>query len=413
MKLSKDKTKHKDLKWLSEQDIKTKMETFLYYSEIIKLLANEIMKDEVIQYAGERYSRDKPNDGRYSRWGFNPGSILSEKGKIEVMVPRIYDNQEGNNKPLDSYQKLHNQNQIEQSILSAILGGLSMGKYKEVVDKFTEGFGFSQSSVSERFKEESAKQLEYFENRRLDKYNFISLFIDGKNFGGEQMIIVLGVTLDGRKIPISFIQSYSENSKAIGQMLEKLKERGLDYSRGLLCVIDGAKGIRKALKDTFGHKAVIQRCQYHKRDNILSYLNQADQDDYKRKISTAYSMSDYEDAKIKLLEIAEELEEKNMAAVNSIKEGLEETLTLHKLGVNVKFDRTFSTTNPIENVNSQVQNYTQKVKHWQNSKMRYRWLASALLECESKMRRVNNYRELNLIQESVEKLVNKRESKNN
>jgi transposase-like protein len=196
-------------------------------------------------------------------------------------------------------------------------------------------------------------------------------------------------------------------------MLEKLKERGLDYSRGLLCVIDGAKGIRKALKDTFGHKAVIQRCQYHKRDNILSYLNQADQDDYKRKISTAYSMSDYEDAKIQLLEIAEELEEKNMAAVNSIKEGLEETLTLHKLGVNVKFDRTFSTTNPIENVNSQVQNYTQKVKHWQNSKMRYRWLASALLECESKMRRVNNYRELNLIQESVEKLVNKRESKNN
>ena len=413
MKLPKDKTNHKDLKWLSEQDIKIKMETFFYYSEVITLLANEIMKDEVLQHAGEKYSRDKPHNGRYSRWGFNPGSIPTEKGKIPIMVPRIYDSQEEKHKTLESYQHLRNKNQIEESILSAILGGLSMGKYEEVVDKFTEGFGLSQSSVSEKFKEESAQKLEYFENRRLDKYNFVSLFIDGKNFGGEQMIIVLGVTLDGRKIPISFIQSYSENSRAIGQMLEKLKDRGLAYSRGLLCVIDGAKGIKKALKDTFGHKAVIQRCQYHKRDNILSYLNQADQEIYKRKISIAYSMEDYDDAKLKLLEIMDELEEKNISAVNSIKEGLEETLTLHRLGINIKFDRTFSTTNPIENVNSQVQNYTQKVKHWQNSKMRYRWLASALLECEDKMRRVNNYKELHLIQEKVEELVKKRESKNN
>ena len=412
MKLPKEETNHKDLNWLRDQDIKTKMEILGYYSKTMTILTNEILGSVVTQLAGEKYSRDKPHNGRYSRWGYNPGSIHSDIGKIPIMVPRLYDNQEDKNKTLETYQKLHSKEHVENDILPAILGGLSMGKYREVVDKFAEGFGLSQSSVSEKFKEEAARKLEYFESRRLDKYNFVSLFIDGKNIGGEQIIIVLGVTLDGRKIPVSFIQSYSENSRAIGQMLEKLKERGLEYSKGLLCVVDGSKGIIKALKDKFGHKAVIQRCQYHKRDNILSYLNQADQDKFKRKISIAYSMEKYEEAKARLYEIMEELEEKNLAAVNSIKEGLEETLTLHKLGVNVTFDRTFSTTNPIENVNSQIQNYTQKVKHWQNSKMRYRWIASALLECENNMRRVNNYRKLDILQERVEKLVKERESNN-
>lgn len=412
MKLPKEEAKHKDLNWLRDQDIKTKMRILGYYSNTISILANEILGNDVTQLAGEKYSRDKPHNGRYSRWGFNPGSIHTDIGKIPIMVPRVYDNQKEKHKSLETYKKLHSKEHIEKDILPAILGGLSMGKYQEVVDKFSEGFGLSQSSVSERFKEEAAQKLEYFESRRLDKYNFVSLFIDGKNIGGEQIIIVLGVTLDGRKIPVSFIQSYSENSKAIGQMLEQLKERGLDYTKGLLCVVDGSKGIIKALKDKFGCKAVIQRCQYHKRDNVLSYLNKSDQDRFKRKISIAYSMEKYDEAKTKLYEIMDELEEKNLSAVNSIKEGLEETLTLHKLGVNVAFDRTFSTTNPIENVNSQIQNYTRKVKYWQNSKMRYRWIASALLECENNMRRVNNYKKLDLLQERVEELVKERESKN-
>jgi len=409
MKLPKDKSKHKDLDWFSQQNFETQMEILNYYTETIRLLANEIMENEVREYAGERYSHDKPHDGRYDRWGTNPGSIQTDKGKIPIYVPRIYDKEKKENKSLESYQKMHNKNHMGNSILPAILGGLSMGRYEEVVQQFAEGFGLSQSSVSDKFIEESADKLEHFEQRRLEKYNFVSIFIDGKNLAGEQIIIVLGVTQEGRKIPLSFIQSYSENSKAIGQMLEKLKERGFDYSSGLLCVIDGAKGIRKAIKDKFGDKALIQRCRYHKRDNILSYLNESDQDYYKKKIDIAYSQEKYSEAKSKLLEIKSELKEKNISAANSLEEGLEETLTLHRLELNLIFDRTFSTTNPIENINRLIKDYTRNVSYWKNSQMRYRWIASALLECERNMRRVNNYRKLDQLQKKVSNMVQKKE----
>jgi len=136
-------------------------------------------------------------------------------------------------------------------------------------------------------------------------------------------------------------------------MLDKIKEQGFDYYSGLLCVIDGSKGISKAVKD----KTLIQKCRYHKRDNILSYLNESDQEYYKKEINIAYSQEIYSEAKSKLLEISE-LKETNMSAANSIEERLEETLTLHRLELNLMFDRTFSTTNPIKNINRLIKDYT-------------------------------------------------------
>lgn len=220
------------------------------------------------------------------------------------------------------------------------------------------------------------------------------MFIDGKYLAKEQVLIVLGVTVQGEKVPIGFIQTATENSKSISELLANLIERGLKYEDGLLCVIDGSKGIYKAVKTVFGAYAVIQRCQWHKRENVLSYLPEHKAANYRKQMNKAYNIEDYQEAKQNLLEIINDLKVDNMSAARSLKEGLEETLTLHRLGLTADFKGSFSTTNAIENLNSQLGKYLRNVKRWTNSEQRYRWVASALFEIEQRMRRVNNYKKL-------------------
>lgn len=143
-----------------------------------------------------------------------------------------------------------------------------MRDYDGVVDYLNEGFGMSKSSVSRSFKVKTSEKLEEFENRRFDQDTFVGLFIDGKYLASEQIIIVLGVTNQGVKVPLGFIQSHSEHSGPISDLLSDLVSRGLGYDQGLLVVIDGSKGLKKAVKDVFGRYAVIQRCTWHKRENV-------------------------------------------------------------------------------------------------------------------------------------------------
>jgi len=195
-------------------------------------------------------------------------------------------------------------------------------------------------------------------------------------------------------VPFGFIQTATENSKSISELLSNKIESSLNYEHGLLCVIDGSKGIYKAVKNVFGASAVIQRCQLHKRENVLSYLPDNKADGYRRRMNKAYNIEDYQEAKQNLLDFIDDLKADNMSAARSLKEGLEETLTLHRLGLTVNFKRSFSTTNAIENLNSQLGKYLRNVKKWTNSEQRYRWVASALFEIEQRMRRVNNYKKL-------------------
>ena len=283
-----------------------------------------------------------------------------------------------------------------------------MQDYGQVIEHLLDSFGFSRSNVSRHFIDQSSERLKEFEQRSLHPYEFVALFIDGKTLAKEQIIIVLGITETGEKIPLGFIQSYSENAEAIKNLLNELIERGLHYQTGLLCVIDGSKGIRKAVVDVFGDYVLIQRCQWHKRENILSYLNEKDQKYYRTRINKAYHSECYDDAKQQLLAIKHELEIKNVSVARSLEDGLEETLTLHRLELHELFSKSFSTTNCIENLNSQLTKYIGKVKHWKTSQQRYRWIASALLEVEKKMRRVNNYKQLYIMKEKVQKEINKK-----
>ncbi|MEW6609942.1 MAG: transposase, partial [bacterium] len=365
-----------------------KLSLLQHHFELVRFLINEILDEEVESLCGQRYKHTRPYENRYSRWGTNPGSVKSGNQRIKIDVPRVYDKVTGSHISLENYRKLQELKEPTDQLSKAILCGLSMQDYGQVIETLLDSFGLSASTVSRQFVEQSSEKLKEFEKRSLHPYQFVALFIDGKRLAKEQIIIVLGVTESGDKLPIGFIQSHTENADSIKELLNELIERGLNYQTGLLCVIDGSKGIRKAVEMVFGDYVLIQRCQWHKRENVVSYLNEQDQKTYRKRLNKAYNCESYAEAKQQLLTIQRDLAKKNLSASRSLEEGLEETLTLHRLELHELFSRSFSTTNCIENLNSQLNKYIGKVKNWKTSTQRYRWIASALLEIEGRMRKV-------------------------
>ena len=386
-----------NLRWLINQPIDIQYEIFKNYVDIAKLHYNQLMEDELKEKAGEKYQRGK----RYSRWGSNPGSIRIGGEKVPVEVPRIYDKEEEKTEEVDGYQKLHSIPVPQEELMRKIVLGLSQKDYERVTRSILESFGMSQSTVSRSFIEESKKILEEFERRELGLYDFISLVVDGKYLSRDNMLIALGVTITGVKIPLGFVQTTTENSEAVKGLLKDLIKRNFHFKEGILVIIDGSKGLRKAIEETFGKLAKVQRCQWHKRENVISYLPEKEQDIYRGKLQRAYSEPEYETAKRRLYEIRNELVKINRSAAKSLEEGLEETLTMHKLGLVEELGRSFTTTNLIENLNSQLMKYLRRIKRWTNAEMKSRWVAVALVEIEGKMRKVNNYEKLHLLRTAL------------
>jgi len=391
----------KNLEWLLEQPVEIQFELFRHHLELSKLLINQLLKDEVNQKAGEKYTRAKPFDGRFSRWGYNPGSVRIGEEKVKMEIPRLYDNKAEETVGLENYQKLKEIELPSEQLLKKIILGLSEHDYKTVTQQAIESFGLSQSSVSRAFMEQSSKLLEDFEQRDLSHYDFVALVIDGKHLLKEQVVIALGVTGAGDKIPLGFIQTTTENSTAVKGLLQNLIARNFQFTEGLLAIIDGAKGLAKAIKETFGEFVVIQRCQWHKRENVVSYLKEEEEKLYRGKLQRAYLEPEYHAAKQKLLEIRDELKKINRSAANSLEEGLEETLTIHRLGLIEQLGKSLTTTNIIENLNSQLNKYVGRIKRWVNPEMQARWVATALVEVEQKMRRINNHKKLYLLRTAL------------
>ncbi len=208
------------------------------------------------------------------------------------------------------------------------------------------------------------------------------------------MVIALGVTIQGEKVVLGFVQTATENERVCSAFLRSLLDRGLNVDRGILCVMDGAKGLRKAVDKVFGTKAAVQRCQWHKRENVVRYLSKSQQPVFRRKLQRAYDQPTYGQAKTALKKVRAELGLLNQSAVASLDEGLEETLTLHRLGLFKELGRSFKTTNCIENLNSMIGDRTRKVDRWRNSEQKHRWLATAILDIEPRFRKVPAYRQL-------------------
>jgi len=396
------------LDWLFEQPINVQLEIVSQHMEIVRIVINSILEGEVSKLAGEKYNRNKPNGGRYDRWGINPGSVKIGGQKLKIAVPRVFDKEKNCNQSLETYEKLQELPEQDLTLVKQVLHGISTRDYKGVIARLTDSFGDSASSVSRQFQEKTKKALEEFESRKFHNHHFVALFIDGKHLAGDQMVIVLGVTEQGNKIPLGVVQTNTENATSIGNLLRELVERGLQYEDGILCVIDGAKGLKKAVKDVFGKSAIIQRCQWHKRENVISYLSEEDKEKYRRKLQKAYNEDTYQAAKEQLKEIHGELQVLNRGAAKSLQEGLEETLTLHRLRIFSIIGRSFKTTNCIESVNSCLGKYIGRVKNWSSSEMRFRWVTSGLMEIEKKMQRIFNYKKIPKLKAALKREVESR-----
>ena len=181
-----------------------------------------------------------------------------------------------------------------------MLKGISTRSYEACAETIPEAFGLSSSTISSRFIKASAEKLRQFQERSLAEYDLVALFLDGKSFADQEMIIALGVTIQGHKIPLGFIQAATENERVCRQFIDSLLDRGLQYQQGLLCLIDGSKGLYSALTKALDGYVAIQRCQWHKRENVIAYLPKGKQEDVKKTLQDAYDLETYKDAKAAL-----------------------------------------------------------------------------------------------------------------
>jgi len=365
----------------------------------------DVLAQEVEELAGNRYSREGGKPG-HCRWGSERGSVYLADQKLPISRPRVRNRIMKQEVPLAGYALLQQPRRADEGVLKRVLRGLSCRQYEDCAEAVPEAFGLSPSTVSRRFIRTSGEKFKALMERDLSDRDFVALFIDGKGFAEDEMIIALGITITGEKVILGFIQSATENEKVVREFLNGLLERGFHGEEGLLCIIDGAKGLRSAVRRVFRDRVIIQRCQWHKRENVISYLPKSQQVPWRRKLQKAYAQPTYEAACQALNRLKPELRLINESAVASLEEGLEETLSLHRLGLFSALGKSFKTTNCIESLMAQVGQYTGKVDYWKNSSQKQRWVSAALMEIESRLRRVEGHRHLYRLREALKKELN-------
>lgn len=366
----------------------------------------EELQAEVLRLVGPSYS---PR-GALKRWGYNPGSVFLGDQKVPICVPRVRNVDSRKAVSLESYRALHEVGGIDEMAFTRVLQGISTGKYERAALSVPQTFGIKKSSISRKFIRASGRELEKLLTRSLKDEEIVAIFIDGKQFAGNQIVIALGVTVLGEKIVLGFIESNTENRKACKGFIQGLVDRGLKIEDEILFIIDGSKGLCKGIEEVLGEKAFIQRCQWHKRENVVSYLAKENQGYFRSKLQAAYRQPSYDGAKRALEGIKRELKLVNESAMRSLEEGLEETLTLHRLGMFEKLGTSFKTTNCIESVNHQLGIFTDRVDCWKNSNHRQRWVATALLAIEPRMKKVKGFKHLTELRQAMKEFKNNHRS---
>ena len=350
-----------------------------------------LMEEEVKQLAGER---SQPAPGRTAnRWGRERGYCIVMGQKVPVDRPRVR-SLEDREVRLGSYEMFHRGEPLTETVWEKLMLGLSTRKYGEAVREFTEAYGLEKSAVSEHFIEASRTKLKAMMERRLDKKKFCALLIDATPFEGQQMVAALGITVDGSKMILGIRQGATENATVVGELLSDLMNRGLDFTEPRLYVLDGGKALHTAVKKHAGEAAPIQRCQVHKRRNVLDHITDEDRDIVARKLNAAYALEDYEAAKQALNGLHRELMDINPSAARSLGEGLEETLTVHRLHVPLQLRMTLASTNVIESAFAIVERVCVNVKRWHGGDQRERWVGSGLLVAEKQFRRIRGHKQL-------------------
>lgn len=364
---------------------------------------HQLLDTEVIEYAGEKGKHDKGR-GAY-RHGMEKTKVVLGGEKVSVMRPRVRRTAGGGEIALETLTAFQNEDHLNEAILSRLLSGVSSRKYARTLDS---GIGdtacVSKSEASRRFAAAMKSAMDEFFGRSIED-SYPSIMIDGMNLGKITVVAAMGIGNGGRKRILGIVEGGSENSEVVKALLSDLIDRGLDPSEPRLYTIDGSKALAKAIKDTFGDKAVIQRCQIHKKRNVLAHLPESEKDRVGKTISLAYMEFDATEATRKLDLLARELDMRYPTAAKSLREGLSETLTVHKLKVPGVLRKTLSSTNAIESANSVCAGVIRRVTNFKTGEAALRQAAAGFMEAERGFRRIKGYRELPLLAAELAKLT--------
>ena len=365
-------------------------------------LMDLMMQEEVRELVGERSQRQAERTA--SRWGNERGYCVVMGQKVPIQRPRVRTTDDKEVR-LGSYEMFHRGEPLTETVWEKLMLGLSTRKYDQAIRQFTEAYGLEKSAISEHFIEASRKKLKEMMERRLDKTRLCALLIDATPFAGQQMVAALGIDEYGRKMILGIRQGATENATVVGELLAELVERGFDFTEPRLYILDGAKALSAAVKKHAGESAAIQRCQVHKRRNVLDHLTDEQKPDVAKKLNAAYALEDYAAAKQALNTVHRELMDLNPSAARSLGEGMEETLTVHRLHLPMQLRKTMASTNVIESAFSIVEQVCKNVKRWHGGDQRERWVGSGLMVAEKQFRRITGYKLIPVLIKELETLT--------
>src|SRR6516165_3394841 len=352
------------------------------------------MGQEIEALTGARYQRSPSRQAQ--RWSCEDGFVVVDGQKVPIQRRRLR-GKNGEEVRLGTYELFQQTRNLEDEVWWKMLRGLTTRNYPLVTRSFAQAYGIEKSAISERFIQASRGKLQELRERPLGELQLCAIVIDGTPFKGRQMIAAIGVGNDGKKTVLGLREGATENATVVRELLEDLARRGLDFSAPRLYVLDGAKALHSAVKRHAGEAALIQRCQAHKRRNVLEQLPEQYQPGIERKLLAAYGMREYAAAQRALEQLQGELDRINPSAARSLAEGMEETLTVHKLRVPELLRKSLASTNIIESAFSVAEELCRRVKRWREGDHRQRWAGSALLLAESKFRRVRGYKEISAL----------------
>jgi transposase-like protein len=373
----------------------TKKGLLAFVQQMGMVVLSELMVAEAAQIAGPK---GKHIEGRtHHHWGTGTTPVSFGGRHVSLPHPRV--RERGKRKAaevtLPSIEALRHGDPMSARVVEQIALGVSTRGYErslEPTDESIEARGASKSNASRALIDATADKLAQFVSRKLDDVDMVAMFIDGIEFAGHSVLIALGVTIDGTKTPLGIWAGSTENTTVVTELLSNLVTRGLRVEHSMLFVIDGGKAIRKALRDVFGDRAIVQRCQVHKARNVRDHLPEARRAYIAKQMRDAYDSATAATAKKKLLQLASWLDSNGHDdAAASLREGLDETLTVMRLGLTGTLRKTFATTNPIENMNGALRRIARNVKRWKDEAMIRRWVALGIAEAQKGFRRVKGH----------------------
>jgi putative transposase len=371
----------------------------------------ELLEAEVDQVVGLK-GRHNP-DRVAVRHGHEDGEVTLGGRRVGVSRPRVRTADGESEVPLATYEHFAGRDQLEGVVLERMLSGVSTRKYRRAGEPVGEPVeadarSTSKSAVSRTFVQRTRDLLWKLMNRPLSDLRLAVMMLDGIDLHGNTNIVALGVTTEGDKLALGLWEGSSENAAVASALLADLVDRGLDVEQGLLFVIDGSKALRKAIRQVFGNDVPVQRCVQHKQRNVLDHLPDRDRDMVKRRLCQAWQETDHDIALEQLNTLALELDKPHPGAASSLREGMEETLTVTRLGITGKLKRTLQSTNPCESMISTVRAINRNVKNWSSGEMCLRWTAAGMLEAETRFRKVEGYRGLANLAIAIERDLTRR-----